>query len=674
MDGFSVISLTSLTSTITNRALSSIGELNELIQTIGQDHAATQDLTVLSGALHQLHQQVPQLETALNGASAISLRLQNHLSQSLASCDGIAAVLNKQVMRLQPNNVLLCDGEFCVVNGYALRTYCQLFDVFVMLLSLPEREAQDDALDSTESATCLEQVNIAFQKASENRDIIRSEIDPTPTASSSKGPLPGGGIEPPPYEPVGGSSQSATAGPSSPGSGFSKGMSSLTSSFKAMTSNLWPKPDPLATAFCQAALRGDVRQMSGFLAQGGNMNGRDGDGNTPLTCAILADKEEAVMFLLTSGANVSSRDGSKLPPVFLAASVGSIDAVRLLISKGADIHQKSWSGQPFFIDVVSSENLKGIQVLLENGANANASNISGRPIITQAVKKGNVELATLLLRHGADVGAYDFSGSSLIALATGQENLDMVRLLLSYGADARGRSLTGNTVLIEAMNKRLMDIVKLLLAHGADPNAKDLYGNPILVATIRDSKLTDQERLETVRLLLSHGANPNVNDGPWSIAAMCYAMETGSTDLVKMMLQHGATTDKMMNSGETLLLYAIDHRRGDQAKFLIEHGANVNMKDKKGRTPLTQAIAKIDMELIQLLKRYGADVNAGGFISPADLAPAMGNFEMLRILGLEIPTMPLVQPGQGLAGPSAAEAEPARPHSPPPGYDKAVGQ
>jgi hypothetical protein len=136
MDGFSVISLTSLGSTIANRALSSAEELNELIATLDLHHGSISHLSTFSSLLHKLHQHVVELETALNGASAISLRLQTDLSQCLGSCDGIMAVLNKQVMRLQPENVAQLNGTFLAVQGYSLEAYCQLFDFFVKLLSM----------------------------------------------------------------------------------------------------------------------------------------------------------------------------------------------------------------------------------------------------------------------------------------------------------------------------------------------------------------------------------------------------------------------------------------------------------------------------------------------------------------------------------------------------------
>jgi ankyrin repeat protein len=125
-------------------------------------------------------------------------------------------------------------------------------------------------------------------------------------------------------------------------------------------------------------------------------------------------------------------------------------------------------------------------------------------------------------------------------------------------------------------------------------------------------------------------------------------------------VQAGSNTKKKMNSGETLLLYAIDHGRREQTKLLLEAGADANAADKKGRTPLMQAISRRDTELVKLLKANGADLNVGGCISPAELAQSMGDLEILQILGF---------------GSSPSQGRPtARAHSPPPGYETAMGK
>jgi ankyrin repeat protein len=203
-------------------------------------------------------------------------------------------------------------------------------------------------------------------------------------------------------------------------------------------------------------------------------------------------------------------------------------------------------------------------------------------------------------------------------------------------------------------------MAQLLVDHGANASAKDLVGHPILVLALRDSKLSQNDKIRAVKMLLDHGASPNVSDGTWGVAAICFAMETGITDLVRMMLQAGSNTKKKMNSGETLLLYAIDHGRRDQAKLLLEAGADPNVADKKGRTPLMQAISRRDTELIKLLKANGADMNVGGCISPAELAQSMGDLEILQLLGF--------------GSTPSQRGSTARPHSPPPGYETAMGK
>jgi ankyrin repeat protein len=427
-----------------------------------------------------------------------------------------------------------------------------------------------------------------------------------------------------------------------------------------MTSGLWAKPDPLSTALCQAALRGDVQQMSGLLAQGANINGRNGEGNSPLNCAILANQEDAVRFLLGSGADVNSKD-MKIPPVFLAASVGSIGVAKMLIAQGTwNANAASWTGQAYFVDVCNSENIEGIELLLENGAKANTTNQTGRPVLAQAVKKGNIELVRLLLKYGANPDTSDLSGNSLLSIAASQDRMDMMKLLLESGTNASSKNLSGLSVLADAIAKRKLDMAQLLVDHGANASAKDLVGHPILVLALRDSKLSQNDKIRAVKMLLDHGASPNVSDGTWGVAAICFAMETGITDLVRMMLQAGSNTKKKMNSGETLLLYAIDHGRRDQAKLLLEAGADPNVADKKGRTPLMQAISRRDTELIKLLKANGADMNVGGCISPAELAQSMGDLEILQLLGF--------------GSTPSQRGSTARPHSPPPGYETAMGK
>jgi hypothetical protein len=132
-DGFSVISLTSLGSTVSHRVLSSAEELNELNSTL---EVPDERLSSFALRLYQLHQHVGSLDDALNSASAISGRLQTTLSQSLGSCDVVSTVLNKQVMRLQAETLPMLDEVFLVVYNDAVVAFTRLFAFFANVLSM----------------------------------------------------------------------------------------------------------------------------------------------------------------------------------------------------------------------------------------------------------------------------------------------------------------------------------------------------------------------------------------------------------------------------------------------------------------------------------------------------------------------------------------------------------
>lgn len=129
-DGFSVISLTSLGSTISLRLLSSVEELNEL----NTEH--DQRLSPIAAALQELHAQIQRLDKALESSSVFSTQLQTHLSGSLGSCDGFTAALNKQFMRLEPSTLPLLDEGFLTAHSNVVSTYGLLFEFFIKVLAV----------------------------------------------------------------------------------------------------------------------------------------------------------------------------------------------------------------------------------------------------------------------------------------------------------------------------------------------------------------------------------------------------------------------------------------------------------------------------------------------------------------------------------------------------------
>lgn len=525
-----------------------------------------------------------------------------------------------------------------------------------------EKGQQDTALDASQIQDAIRDAKIAYESTSNQHDILSGfDSETTHYASVSTNRTNhdnadlnvADGTEPPAYSEEATSSEKAK-----PKTGFSWGMSSIKQSLVALASSLQPKPGPFVSAMCQAASRGDVQQVAGFLAQGANINGLNEDSNTALTCAILANQESSVRLLMASGASLKSSNWSSLPPLFLAASVGSTDVAQLLLNRGARVDEASITGQPYFVDVVTAGNVDGIKFLLENGARANTAHISGRLVIAHAVSSGNPEVVKLLLKFGADVNSKDITGSSLLAMALEGKDPVMPELLLKMGANANSNTIAGISLLADQILRRRFNLAELLVMSGADPNALDWQRQPILLVVLKDVKIKREEKICIVRVLLTHGALTNASDPTWGRPAIYYAMKTGVAELVGLLLENGAKLKPTitMDSGESLLTYAINEGRNDLVKLLLEHGADPNKTGESDKTPLVSGLIKQDYELVKLLREAGADTSA---TEVRDFAESLGRPDIMRLLGLEdnVPAIPAREHGTSTPPPDYASSQ-----------------
>jgi ankyrin repeat protein len=453
-------------------------------------------------------------------------------------------------------------------------------------------------------------------------------------------------------------------------------LTSLTKSFKAMTAVLRPKPEPLVVPLCQAAARGNNRQIQGLIGEGANINGRDDDGNTALICSILHHQVNTFQFLLAAGADHRTKDSGtkRKSPFFHAIDVASAEMVDILIARGLDVNHRSITGESFFVQVVMDASPEGVMLLLTRGADPNARDITGAPVVVKALAKKRFDVVKVLLDYGADANSKDISGQSLVVMAVNKNQPNMVQLFLERGGSANSTTLTGMSILVEAIRKNDVAVAKMLLAHGADANAKDLMGQEALVIVMRREQTA--EKLDFATMLLAHGAHPNIADD-WENSPLNLALQQNDTTLMRLLLQHGGSPNHTDGSGETQIVSAMDHGRWNHVQILLEHGASPNDGGKTGRTPLMVAMQKGRSDMAQILLRAGANPNLGSSVSPLEFARLAGDESLSRLLqehGAVSATN---------AGPSTLEQVHAaelnqhlhargRPDSPPPAYE-AIG-
>lgn len=172
-----------------------------------------------------------------------------------------------------------------------------------------------------------------------------------------------------------------------------------------------------------------------------------------------------------------------------------------------------------------------------------------------------------------------------------------------------------NNQFFDAVAKDNLSAVRALLAKGADVNAKDGDGATPLGNAI------SYGRDDMVKLLLENGAALNIGGihDPLYLAAFSLR-----TDVVGLLLRHGANINATLVNSQPLLTFAVQQDRPDVARFLLANGADVNVKGSDGDTPLlkvvcsdigTDAASMKEMfkrTTAKLLVEYRANVNVAG--------------------------------------------------------------
>lgn len=94
-----------------------------------------------------------------------------------------------------------------------------------------------------------------------------------------------------------------------------------------------------AAALKDAAKAGNVAEIKQCLADGVPVDTVDEQGYTPLYCATMYEKEEAVVTLLAAGAAVDQENNNGVSPLMAAARDGYTAIVGRLLAAGADFTQ-----------------------------------------------------------------------------------------------------------------------------------------------------------------------------------------------------------------------------------------------------------------------------------------------------------------------------------------------
>ncbi len=112
--------------------------------------------------------------------------------------------------------------------------------------------------------------------------------------------------------------------------------------------------------------------------------------------------------------------------------------------------------------------------------------------------------------------------------------------------------------------------------------------------------------LEQVQKRVNDGVDIDFKHSDTGKTALILASERGHTEVVKFLINSGATVDSKDNSGVTALMIASINGHTEIVKLLIELEADVNARSDDGDTALRLASEKKHTEIVEILKAAGA--------------------------------------------------------------------
>jgi len=406
-----------------------------------------------------------------------------------------------------------------------------------------------------------------------------------------------------------------------------------------------------------------------LLKHGAGLKERGHKGYSVMHYAVLGGSEEIVTTLLNAGANPNAMDEQGETPLHLKLPA---NMVQLLIAHGADVNARDYENRrpfsegdtPLHIAALVGE-LETAKILLAHGANPNSRNQFGKTPLAIALENRQMGVANYLRAHGAQENIQ--LPGALYVFKKDKTLLAPLWYLSNWlGATLEAGDMPGSTRI--SYQDAIVEIT--VGQRGVVSRNKATYVPVRIFCNVFHVKLTsDNKRMEVtlthpqtgdkltlptwskseyawstlaldaygnapkrITARLQAAPNVDVRDGN-GMTALHWAARNGRTDIINMLLEHGASINTRDYNRQTPLHLAVAHKQQAAAELLIAKGALVNMRTSFGRTPLHMAAETGNAPLVALLLEKGAKTvmdYAGD--SPIDLAVARHYDDIVDLL------------------------------------------
>ena len=322
---------------------------------------------------------------------------------------------------------------------------------------------------------------------------------------------------------------------------------------------------------------------------------------TLLGMAVQDGRRDMAKLLLDHGAEVDARTSNGLTPLHIALKKGFASMADLLLERGANPSTTTEDDRTT-LHFACEAGLTEIAIaLMDRGANVSAVSKRGLTPLHSAMGVGSPELVQGLLDRGADPCARIDGGGTPLHISAACGNYEVSNLLIERGAKASALDKDGISPLDTAIKSGHVPIVELLLRQ-EDVDVKGLEAGGLSALHMAATSGST----EVVRLLIDRGSDVAAQSES-GLSPLYLACENGSVPAMRILIDAGAPVESKVENGRTPLHAACKQQTPDAAELLVKHGADISVEDKDGYTPLHLASQFGCTGTVQLLLESGAD-------------------------------------------------------------------
>lgn len=217
-----------------------------------------------------------------------------------------------------------------------------------------------------------------------------------------------------------------------------------------------------------AAAKGDAKVFRVLLKNGGSLQKRDDEDNTPFFTAVTHGHMDIIKHVVEKKlVDINETRNGNVTALHLAVSYGNLDLIKYLVGQGADINRVSEYGNPLTWAAVNKtkQQIEIVEYLIGLGVslNGNAESCIPAPLIL-AIDQNNQDLFDVLIKNNADVNVKDDQKYSALHVCAERGTLKMLHALLEKGADPNYER-EGKTPLYHAFENQRFDAIGVLRQH-----------------------------------------------------------------------------------------------------------------------------------------------------------------------------------------------------------------